>query len=56
MTDPGTVKGWGGVVYDLPVLPPSKDDAPCCLARALPDGRPPIGFCSPECVRRPAKN
>ncbi len=32
----------------------SKDDAPCCLARRLPDGRPVIGFCSPECVRRPA--
>ncbi|HVM53776.1 MAG TPA: hypothetical protein VM262_11310 [Acidimicrobiales bacterium] len=31
----------------------TKEEAPCCRARALPDGRPVIGFCSPECVRRP---
>lgn len=33
--------------------PPSKEHAPCCLALRLPDGRPVLGFCSPECVRRP---
>lgn len=30
-----------------------KEDAACCIARALPDGRLPIGYCSPQCVRRP---
>lgn len=33
-----------------------KEDAPCCRARALPDGRPVIGFCSPTCVRRPHRS
>lgn len=32
----------------------TKEAAPCCLARALPDGRPVIGYCGPDCVRRPA--
>lgn len=32
----------------------TKDTAPCCAARALPDGRLSIGFCSPNCLRRPA--
>lgn len=36
-----------------PPRPLSKDDAPCCVARRLPDGRPVIGYCSPECIRRP---
>lgn len=31
----------------------SKDDAPCCQARRDDLGRPPIGYCSPDCVRRP---
>jgi len=39
----------GAVVY--PFI--SKDDATCCRKRALADGRPVIGFCSPECIRRP---
>jgi hypothetical protein len=30
-----------------------KEEAPCCRARALPDGRPVIGWCSEVCVRRP---
>lgn len=30
-----------------------KEDAPCCVARIDRFGRLPIGFCSPECVRRP---
>ncbi len=38
---------------DLPTWP-RKEMAACCLARRLPDGRPVIGFCSPECERRPA--
>jgi len=31
----------------------SKDDVECCKAKALPDGRPVIGFCGPDCERRP---
>lgn len=38
---------------DLPQWP-RKEQAKCCLAKRLPDGRPVIGFCSPECERRPA--
>ena len=30
----------------------TKEPAPCCVARALPDGRPVIGFCGPDCIRR----
>lgn len=30
-----------------------KDEAECCKAHALPDGRPVIGYCSPDCERRP---
>lgn len=37
----------------VPVLPPSKDEAPCCNARRDQLGRLPIGYCSPGCVRRP---
>lgn len=32
---------------------PSKDEAACCRARRDALGRLPVGFCSPECVRRP---
>ncbi|MCA1569327.1 MAG: hypothetical protein LC798_03185 [Chloroflexi bacterium] len=32
---------------------PLKDDAECCNARRDADGRLPIGYCSPECIRRP---
>lgn len=31
---------------------PRKEDAECCLARRDDLGRLPIGYCSPECVRR----
>lgn len=34
-------------------IPPRKEDAECCEAKRLPDGRPVLGFCSPECIRRP---
>lgn len=34
-------------------LPPRKEAAPCCQAHALPDGRPIIGYCGPNCIRRP---
>jgi hypothetical protein len=34
-------------------IPPRKEDAACCEAKRLPDGRPVLGFCSPECIRRP---
>jgi hypothetical protein len=30
-----------------------KDEAECCKAHALPDGRPVIGYCGPDCERRP---
>lgn len=29
-----------------------KEDAACCVARRLPDGRLPIGYCGPDCIRR----
>lgn len=35
-------------------IPPRKEDAPCCQARLDELGRPPLGFCSPDCIRRPA--
>lgn len=43
-----------GTLRDLEPVPvlPTKEQAACCVARALPDGRLPIGLCSPECVRR----
>lgn len=34
--------------------PPRKEQAPCCMARRDALGRPPLGFCSPGCIRRPA--
>lgn len=34
-------------------LRPTKDEAECCNARRDDLGRLPIGYCSPECVRRP---
>ena len=30
-----------------------KEDSLCCQSRALPGGRPVIGFCSVNCARRP---
>lgn len=30
-----------------------KEDAACCVARRDDLGRLPIGFCSPDCIRRP---
>lgn len=36
------------------VVPPRKEDAPCCTSRRDKLGRLPIGFCSPSCIRRPA--
>lgn len=35
---------------------PRKENAPCCVARRDELGRLPIGFCSPDCVRRPPGN
>lgn len=32
--------------------PPRKEHAACCLAKRLPDGRPVIGLCGPDCIRR----
>lgn len=29
-----------------------KEDAPCCEAKRDPDGRPVLGFCGPDCIRR----
>lgn len=34
-------------------IPLSKETAPCCVAAVDSDGRPPIGYCSPSCLRRP---
>lgn len=36
-------------------LPPRKEQAACCQARLDALGRPPIGFCGPECERRPTR-
>lgn len=33
--------------------PPRKEQARCCMALVDEHGRPPLGFCSPECIRRP---
>jgi hypothetical protein len=33
----------------------TKETAACCLAKRLPDGRPVIGPCGPECERRPGR-
>jgi hypothetical protein len=38
---------------DLPTSP-RKEQARCCIAKRDRDGRLPIGYCSPECERRPA--
>lgn len=38
----------------IPDPPPRKEDAACCQRVWLENGRPPIGYCSPECIRRPA--
>lgn len=35
-------------------IPPRKEEAPCCMARRDSLGRPPLGFCSPQCLRRPS--
>lgn len=32
---------------------PSKDEAPCCNERRDSICRLPIGYCGPDCVRRP---
>lgn len=37
----------------IPEAPPRKELADCCQARRDSLGRPPIGFCSPGCLRRP---
>lgn len=45
------------VVIDLSHYYPrrlDKDEAECCKAHALPDGRPVIGYCGPDCERRPS--
>ena len=31
----------------------TKEAAECCRSKALDDGRPVIGFCGPDCERRP---
>lgn len=36
-----------------PPWPPRKEQAACCMALVDDLGRPPLGFCSPECIRRP---
>lgn len=51
---PGFVQPYSGVLWELPVLPPTKDEAACCNARRDHLGRLPIGYCSPDCERRPA--
>lgn len=56
VTPDGFVRHSDGMVYPLPDLPPRKEDAACCVARRDDVGRLPIGFCSPDCVRRPRKN
>lgn len=33
--------------------PPVKEIAVCCVAQRDDQGRLPVGFCSPECLRRP---
>jgi hypothetical protein len=34
-------------------FPPSKYEVACCASRVDSEGRYPIGWCSPECERRP---
>lgn len=36
-----------------PAWKPDKRDVPCCAAKVDQHGRYPIGYCSPECERRP---
>lgn len=36
-------------------LPPTKENAPCCVSRRDSEGRLPIGFCGPNCLRRPRR-
>lgn len=36
-----------------PEPPPRKNNAECCRAKIDSDGRLPIGFCGPNCLRRP---
>lgn len=48
----GWVRTHSGELARLPNLPPRKEAAPCCVARTDPQGRLPIGLCSPGCVRR----
>jgi hypothetical protein len=40
--------GWR---WEYPLL--RVDEASCCVARRDPDGRYPIGYCAPDCQRRP---
>lgn len=54
VADPGEMEAHAAAATISPGLP-IKETAPCCLAKRLPDGRPVIGFCGPECVRRPAR-
>lgn len=37
---------------EVTMLPLRKEDAPCCVSRRDENGRLPVGFCSPGCVRR----
>lgn len=39
------------VIWHDPIV--TKDDAPCCNAKRDALGRLPIGYCGPDCVRRP---
>lgn len=57
-----TGAGRGSVSVSLPIRgvrendPPrwvTKYDAECCKSRVDEIGRWPIGYCSPECIRRP---
>ncbi len=47
-----TVKGWAGAEYPVQI-PPTKESAPCCVAHRDALGRLPLGYCGPDCVRRP---
>jgi hypothetical protein len=49
-------KGDGTWLYSWPNRSElTKETAPCCVSRALPDGRLPLGWCSPGCLRRPIR-
>lgn len=39
----------------LPVMT-HKEDAACCISRRDDQGRLPIGFCGPDCIRRPERD